>query len=325
MSQPPVGFAAVRGHERRREFLRAAVAHERLPHALLFVGPEGVGKRSLALALMTWLQCEHGGDDACGRCAACRQMAAGSHLDFQLVTVAPGKKEVGIDRIREVKRFMQLRPVGDKAKVVLIDDAHLLTVAAQNALLKVLEEPPARSFLVLVSNNPDALLATVRSRCQRIHFGPLPIDTVVDILTAGSDMDVATARELAVLAEGSPGRALTLRKCLAGESREQWRQRLAGLDQARYVRLAQTATELNSPESQVAAKLEMLLSQLRDDAVRSLRAEETAPDPSAGTATSLRTILQRADAAEAAWNLIRRGNPNRQLLLEALLLRLAAS
>jgi len=318
-----IRFADVRGHERAREFLRTAVAQDRLPHALLFAGADGIGKCSLALAFVARLQCEHDGEDACGECASCRQIAAASHPDVQLLSVTPGKKEIGIDRIRGVKRFMQLQPMRGKAKVAIIDEAHLLTTAAQNALLKVLEEPPPRSFLLLVSSNPEALLATVRSRCQRLQFAPLPTDTVVEILTAAPGIDAATARELALLAEGSPGRAQMLKACLAGASREAWRQQLAGVEQARYVRLARTANELSSPETQVAVKLEMLLSDFRDQAVRCVSAETFDASPAA--AIRLRTLLQRAEAVDAAWNLIRRGNPNRQLLLEALLLRLADS
>jgi DNA polymerase-3 subunit delta' len=318
-----IRFADVRGQDRAREFLRAALARDRLPHALLFAGMDGIGKRCLALAFVARLQCEHDGEDACGECASCRQIGAGSHPDVQAVSVAPGKKEIGIDRIRDLKRFMQLRPIRGKMKVALIDEAHLLTIPAQNALLKVLEEPPGRSLLLLVSSNPDALLATVRSRCQRLQFAPLPTDTVVEILTAVSDIDAESARELAVLAEGSPGRARMLQACLDGVSRADWRQRLAGLEQARYVRLARTANELSSPETQVATKLEMLLSDLRDEAVHGVSAETL--DASPTSAVKLRSLLRRADAVDAAWNLIRRGNPNRQLLLEALLLRLADS
>lgn len=326
MSHPPVtSFAAVRGHERVRDSLRAAVAQDRLPHALLFMGPEGVGKRCLASALVAGLQCEQAGDDACGTCASCVRLAAGSHSDCRVVTVASGKKEIGIDRIRELKRFMQLRPVGGKVKVALIDDAHLLTIAAQNALLKVLEEPPAHSFLVLISSNPDALLPTVRSRCQRVRFGPLSTDVVVEILMRAADLDEDAARDLATLAEGSPGRALTLRSCLAGESREQWRQRLAGLGQARYVQLAQIAHDLSTPETHVVAKLEMLLSEWRDAAVRCVRPEHAAPPPAADRAASLRAVVRRVVAADATCNILRRSNPNRQLLLEALVLRLAGS
>jgi DNA polymerase-3 subunit delta' len=318
-----IRFADVRGHERAREFLRTALAHDRLPHALLFTGADGIGKRSLALAFVARLQCEHDGEDACGECSSCRQIAAASHPDVQLLSVTPGKKEIGIDRIRDVKRFMQLQPLRGKAKAAVIDEADLLTIPAQNALLKVLEEPPPRSFLLLVSSNPGALLATVRSRCQRLQFAPLPTDTVVEILTVTSGIDAATARELALLAEGSPGRAQMLEACLAGVSREAWREQLAGVEQARYVRLARMANELSSPETQVAVKLEMLLSDFRDEAVHSVSAETYEASP--GAAIRLRSLLQRADAVDAAWNLIRRGNPNRQLLLEALLLRLADS
>jgi DNA polymerase-3 subunit delta' len=318
-----IRFADVRGHDRARELLRAALARDRLPHALLFAGTDGIGKRSLALAFVARLQCEHGGEDACGDCASCRQIAARSHPDVQVVSIAPGKKEIGIDRIRDLKRFLQLQPIRGKAKVAIIDEAHLLTIPAQNALLKVLEEPPGRSLLLLISSNPEALLPTVRSRCQRLQFAPLPADTVVEILTTAADVGADDARELAALAEGSPGRARMLQACLDGANRADWRQRLAGLEQARYVRLARAANELSSPETQVATKLEMLLSDLRDEAVHRVSAGTL--DASPASAMKLRGLLRRADAVDAAWNLIRRGNPNRQLLLEALLLRLADS
>jgi DNA polymerase-3 subunit delta' len=196
-----------------------------------------------------------------------------------------------------------------------------LTAAAQNALLKVLEEPPPRSVLILISSHPDALLATVRSRCQRVQFGPLPTAVVQELLSAAADVDAAGAAELARLAEGSIGRARTLLACLSVQTRDDWRQRLAGLHQARYVQLARTAQELNTPETHVVAKLEMLLSELRDAALDCIRDEPT----SAARGVELAAILRRADAVDAACHRIQRSNPNRQLLLEALLLRLAES
>ncbi len=320
---PLIRMSAVRGHERAREFLRAAIVQERLPHALLFAGPDGVGKRSLALALVAWLQCEAAADDACGDCGACRQVQAGSHPDLQLVQVAAGKKEIGIDRIRELKRFMQLQPVRGKAKVAVIDDAHLLTVAAQNALLKMLEEPPARSFLFLISASPDALLATVRSRCQRLQFAPLPVDTVAEILRASASMDGETASRLALAADGSPGRAQLLATCLTADDSAEWRGCVAGSEPPSYVRLAQTAAALGSPENQTTTKLEILLSQLCEKAVQTVR--DPAFLSSTDAVTALRDVLRQAEAIDTAGNLIRRGNANRQLLLEALLFRLTAA
>jgi len=309
-------FAAIRGHERACAFLRAAVANQRLAHALLFAGPDGIGKRAVAGALAAWLECTAGGDDACGTCASCRQAAAGSHPDLQIIAVAAGKKEIGVDRVRELKRFTQLQPLGGTMKIGIVDDAHMLTVAAQNALLKTLEEPPPRSLLILVANNPDALLPTVRSRCQRVQFAPLPTAVVVELLTTQHGVDAATARDLAALAEGSPGRALALSRSFVGGRRQQLLEALATLGTARYVQLAQMAQELSHPEAEATVKLETLLHACRDDALRAVGA---APPPS----RRLRGALRRADVVADAWNALRRGSPNRQLLLEALLLRLA--
>lgn len=316
-AEPLKGFGAIRGHQRIRDFLRAAVTDDRLPHALLFAGADGVGKRSVALALVAWLLCEADGDDACGLCAACRQVAAGSHPDFQVLTVASGKKEIGVDRARDVKRFTQLRPLRGSVKIAVINDAHMLTVAAQNALLKTLEEPPEHSLLILVANNPDALLPTVRSRCQRVQFSPLPDDAVIEILTRDHGLTPATAQQLAALAEGSPGRALALSRCVTGTDGAQ---QLAGLGDARYVDLVRLANQIGLPEADTGMKLELLLAQLRDAAVRGLAG---ATDAAAAGARRLRGTLLAADLVHDTREALRRGNPNRQLMLEALLLRLA--
>jgi DNA polymerase-3 subunit delta' len=314
-AEPLKGFAAIRGHQRVCDFLRGAVVNERLPHALLFAGADGVGKRSVALALAAWLLCEAEAEEACGRCAACRQVAAGSHPDLQVLTVASGKKEIGVDRARDVKRFTQLRPVRGSLKVAVINDAHMLTVAAQNALLKTLEEPPEHSLLVLIANNPDALLPTVRSRCQRVQFAPLPHDAVIEILTRDHGLTPPAAQHLAALAEGSPGRALALSRCVTEGT-----PLLAGLAHARYVDLVRLANEIGLPEADTGMKLELLLAQLRDAAVRRLGGTSST---TAASARSLRGTLRAADLVHDTREAMRRGTPNRQLLLEALLLRLA--
>lgn len=315
-AEPLKGFAAIRGHQRVCDFLRTAVANDRLPHALLFAGADGVGKRSVALALAAWLLCEVDADDACGECAACRQVAAGSHPDLHVLTIASGKKEIGVDRAREVKHFTQLRPLRGSVKIAVINDAHMLTVAAQNALLKTLEEPPGHSLLILVANNPDALLPTVRSRCQRVQFTPLPTDAVIDILTRDHGLTPSAAQQLAALAEGSPGRALALSRCMTGT---EGAPQLAGLTGARYVDLVRLANQIGMPEADTGMKLELLLSQLRDTALRSVGSTDAAT----AEGRSLRGTLLAADLVHDAREAMRRGNPNRQLLLEALLLRLA--
>jgi DNA polymerase-3 subunit delta' len=314
-------FADIRGHEGACAFLRGAVANRRLAHALVFAGPEGIGKRAVALALAGWLQCAAGGEDACGECPACRQIAAGSHPDVVVVTIPAGKKEIGVDRARELKRFTQMRPVSGSTKLALVDDAHMLTVAAQNALLKTLEEPPASALLILITANPDALLPTVRSRCQRVQFGALPADAVADVLVTQHGWEPDTARTVAASADGSVGRALALGRSFGDPERSELTAALATLQGARYVRVAQMAHDLNHPESETRVKLEGLLYRYRDEVLRLIGAEEQSHgDLPAG---SVRVALQRVDAVREALAALQRGNANRQLLLESLLLRLA--
>lgn len=300
-------FARILGQERTRDFLRAASREDRLAHALLFAGPEGIGKCSLALAFAGWRLCEGEGDDACGECAACRQVATGSHTDLLVISVASGKKEIGVDRSRELKRFTQLQPVSGKVKIGIIDGAHLLTVAAQNALLKTLEDPPKRSILILIANNPDALLPTVRSRLQRVPFAPLSSEDVVTVLTRQHGLSAQAAHDLAALAEGSPGRALLLRSCLESGGAEV-ADEFATVGDAGYLELMQLLGRLTQREAEIGPKLEMILTRLRDEAV---------------SGSNPRRALRRADAVREALTLMRRTNPNRQLLLEALLLRVS--
>lgn len=311
-------FAPIRGHGEVCAALRRAATEERLAHGLLFAGPEGVGKRAVAAALAAWMQCTApGADDACGECAACRQVAAGTHPDVVTVGVPSGKKEIGVDRVRDLKRFVLLQPVQGRAKVAIVDDAPALTVAAQNALLKTIEEPPERSFVILIAANADALLATVRSRCRRVRFGPLTTADVLDVLTRDHEVAPGTAASLARVAEGSPGRALLLQRTFGDLALGAIEGALAGVEGARYCQLVSIARDLNTPEAATALKLEVLLAELRDRAV----GDAAEADPLAGA--RLRATLRGADAVQAVAGGLRRGNPNRQLLLESLLLRLA--
>ncbi len=295
------------------DFLENRVAADRLAHSLLLAGPEGVGKRSLALAFTAWLFCEQRtGTDACGECDSCRQLAAGSHPDFMMVSLPAGKKEIGVDRAREVKRFVQMRPLRSPFKVVVVDDAHLLNIAAQNALLKTLEEPPHRCLILLVTSRPDALLSTVRSRCQRIRFSPVPDEMLQDILQARK-IDSDTASRLAALAEGSLARALSLYDGSLLEKRQEIEELLAGLGGARYLALMRLAEVLGRPEAQLPAKLELVLAYYHQEALRHLHEHR------------LRSrALRCAQAVREACDALRRHNPNRQLLIDALLLRLAS-
>ncbi len=308
-----INFAALCGHEAAAEFLRHAVGAERLAHSLLLSGPDGIGKRSLALAFSAWLQCSSRGADSCGVCVGCRQVAAQTHPDVRVLSIPSGKKEIGVDQARDLKRWISLRSAHGNTKIGILLDAEMLTVAAQNALLKTLEEPPSASMLIVVTNNADALLPTVRSRCQRVPMRPLPTDVVAQVLVERHGVAPASAADLARLAEGSPGRALALQDLLSDPRTTELLNELATHPSGRYVRLAQMAATLNAPESSATAKLELLLRHYRDAA---LAAATSSP-------VTLPALVRNSTAVANVMSALRRTNPNRQLLFEALLLQLA--
>lgn len=201
-----MGFAEIVGHDRVKTILSAALRHGRLPPALLLSGPDGVGKKALALATGRALVCERGDGDACERCGACTRALRGLHPD--LVLLEPDGATIKIDRVREVAREIAGRPFEARSRAFVIDEAHLLTEQAANALLKCLEEPCATSHVLLVSAAPQALLPTIRSRCQTLRVGTLPPALLAEHLETRRGLPKDEARLRAVLGGGSLGAAL---------------------------------------------------------------------------------------------------------------------
>jgi DNA polymerase-3 subunit delta' len=186
----------------------------RFPHALLFVGPEGVGKRTFARRLAQALLCETRPEselDPCGICPGCVQVAADSHPDFIEVARPEEKHELPIDVIRGVCDQYGLKPARGLRKVAIVDDADDLNPEASNAFLKTLEEPPQGAVLILIGTSPELQLETVLSRCQVLRFEPLSEADVAEILLArGIARDTDDATRLAALSEGSVERATGL-------------------------------------------------------------------------------------------------------------------
>ncbi len=183
-------------------------ADDRLAHALLISGPGGTGETAFAEALTASLLCR--GDPAvrpCGRCAACRELGAGTHPDAVVIGPAEAGKAIGIDRIRELTGRLALTGGGGR-KVARIEPAESMTLAAANSLLKTLEEPAGDSTLLLVSARPARLPATVRSRCQRVIFGLPPRDSALAWLR--DQAALADAEAWLERAGGAPLRAREL-------------------------------------------------------------------------------------------------------------------
>lgn len=217
-------FRAITGHRPLLDLLARATARDTLPPSLVFAGPEGVGKRLTALALAQALNCDRpidddmrgdiggaapmsAGKDACGACAPCKRIARGVHAD--VLVLEPGDSgAIKLDRVREAIDRAAYRPFEGRRRLVMIDGADALNVEAQNALLKTLEEPPPASVFVLITDRPDMLLPTVRSRCQRLRFGPLPPGDVAAVLQRDHGMSATEAHAAAAASDGSIGRAL---------------------------------------------------------------------------------------------------------------------
>ncbi|MBE55883.1 MAG: hypothetical protein CL479_04835 [Acidobacteria bacterium] len=213
---------AVTGHRPLIKLLARAVSRGTLPPTLLFAGPEGVGKRTVALALAQAINCEtpeqtpvssKGDDrsefDACGVCQNCKRIERRLHSEVLLVE-PNDKGHISVDQVREVSRQAQYRPFEGRTRVVILDQADRLRPEAQSALLKILEEPPSASVIILVSSRPDALFPTVLSRCPRLRFGRLTAAEVAELLVRDHGYGEGDAHSVAVTADGSLGLALRL-------------------------------------------------------------------------------------------------------------------
>ncbi|MFI5459965.1 MAG: ATP-binding protein [Isosphaerales bacterium] len=206
-----MSWHSIRGHDRIVESLRIGLREGRLPHALLFVGPPGIGKRSFARKLAQALLCEARPDhalDPCEACPGCLQVWAGTHPDFIEAGLPEDKHELPIRVIRELCDQFGLKPARGVHKVAILDDADALNEEASNAFLKTLEEPPPGAVLILIGTSAELQLDTIVSRCQVLRFDPLPEPEIAALLLEqGVASDPADAARLAALAEGSLSRA----------------------------------------------------------------------------------------------------------------------
>jgi DNA polymerase-3 subunit delta' len=205
---------SIRGHDRALDSLRAGARAGRFPHAFLFVGPEGIGKKTFALRLAQALLCEENDEallEPCGRCAGCVQVEAGTHPDLIVAGRPDDKQELPIPVIRDLCAEFGLKPARGRRKVAIVDDVDSMNDEAANAFLKTLEEPPPGAVLILVGTSAEQQLETIVSRCQVVRFDPLPADVLAALLLEkGVAADAADAAKLAALADGSVSRAIGL-------------------------------------------------------------------------------------------------------------------
>ena len=203
----PRSFSEFVGNARAVRILRASIERGRLPHALIFAGPEGVGKKTLALILARLLNClSPANGEPCGRCRSCRKIDAGVHPD--VIVVQPDGAFIKIEQVRAIRAEAAYQPFEGRFRVVVLDGADRMRPEGANCLLKTLEEPPSRTVLILVTAQPYLLLPTISSRSQLLQFGPIPEDRIAEHLVRAAGLRPEEARLAAALADGSLGAAL---------------------------------------------------------------------------------------------------------------------
>jgi len=206
-----VSWHSVRGHDRIVSVLRTNLQSGRFPHAFLFVGPEGVGKRTFARMLARALLCERNNEvllDPCETCPGCVQVKAGTHPDLIEVARPEDRQELPIRVIRELCANFGLKPARGARKIAIVDDVDDMNDEAANAFLKTLEEPPPGAVLILIGTSAELQLETIVSRCQVVRFEPIAEPELAALLLeVGVATDPSDAARLAALGEGSVSRA----------------------------------------------------------------------------------------------------------------------
>lgn len=209
----PQDFDALVGQKAVKTTLKNALESGKIAHAYLFSGPRGTGKTSMARILAKALNCEQGPTaEPCGQCGNCQRIVQGTSLDVIEIDAA---SNTSVDNIRDLREQVAFTPAESRYKVYIIDEVHMLSTGAFNALLKTLEEPPAHAVFILATTDPQKVPATIQSRCQRFEFRRVTVDEIAEHLAmvaagSGIEADADALRLIAIQAEGGMRDALSL-------------------------------------------------------------------------------------------------------------------
>lgn len=205
-----MSFSDIKDQEVAVQLLRQILRQGRIPNAMLFWGPGGVGKACTALEMAKAVNCKERDDDACDECLQCRKVIHGNHPDVKSVIPRDKTRLIKKEDIDDVNEICSLRPYESEWRSVIFHDADRMNLYAQNHFLKMLEEPPGRTLFILITEYPRELLPTIRSRCQLVRFRNLRLETVLELLQRERDLPPDRAEAIAALSEGRMDRAIEL-------------------------------------------------------------------------------------------------------------------
>jgi DNA polymerase III subunit delta' len=319
-------FAEIYGHEKPIAILKSAMAKDRIAHAYLFYGMDGIGKKTTASVFARALNCG-GLDPPCDACASCRKAEHKNHPN--IITVQAEGQFIKIGAVKEIQARMTFRP-GEGRRIFILREADRMNAAAANALLKTLEEPSAGNILLLTTARPHALPLTILSRCQHLRFSPLPPGEVARFLREKEGLETAAAEILAASSGGSIGRAVemnredylalrnTILELLAEDNPEDLLKRLA------------FAGRFGTEREEIMERLRILRNGYRDGLVlretgekeRLMFRDRAGVIEAVAGRLAGRDLLRNIAAVDAAMSAIAQ-NANKSLTLEAMLIKLA--
>jgi DNA polymerase III subunit delta' len=320
-------FGEIYGHEKAIAILKNAMANNRIAHAYLFYGMEGIGKRTAAAVFARALNCE-GEAPPCDACASCRKAQRQNHPD--IITITAEGQFIKIGAVKELQEQMKFRPREGRRRVFIIPEADRMNTAAANAFLKTLEEPTAGNILLLTTSRPHALPMTILSRCQHLRFTPLPRREVTRFLREKEALDQDAASVLAASSRGSIGKALEMKRDDYLTMRNGIIEHLSADNPADPLKRLAFAGRFGTEREEVMEGLEILRTCYRDamvyreteDAERLIFQDRAALIRAVAGRLSGRNLLRNLATVEAAMRAIDQ-NANKTLTLETMVIKLA--
>ena len=251
----------IRLQDKAVEFLKISLRQDRLHHSLLFLGPKAVGKGLTAMTLAKALNCEVAGPlDCCDRCPSCRKIDNLNHPDLYWIGPEGAGNIVRIERIRNMKERIFLKPFEGRAKFFIIDGAHLLNDESANSILKTLEEPPKNSVIILITDDLNKVFSTLKSRCQWVVFQSAKPETLKRLLMDEYGLEETQAHFLSHLSEGRIGKALVMKD----EGTLEWRNKVLDRFSKENIISKEDPFFFSSSRKEILNQIDILINWYRD-------------------------------------------------------------